>query len=618
MDAVSFYQVTFWDLLGDMKKNPMTFSETSPAQEEQTSKSLSVVSSGNLSIDLDSYLHKSEVLESLSKEYFESEIRKITLSEIEEKLYSLKLGSDDTLLSIVRKISKGITRPLLRSMEHADDAYAQKLLALIDNSFGVALRVAEKDEVSTRYVTNKFKASDKLLILEINEAGYEKLSIVGTKNDTPPVNMKNVLYKNGIAVGDLGEIFAFLIVLSKVKSAYKHIKQLSLEERSTDIVYNKFLALQEIMCMKYDDAAPKTTSGLMPSDVGYCDDAKCAAVRPLPLVFEYVKQKYVVVYHFSNHVTAKKNAEATKDFIYLNRTESRKYYTKVFMDILDYDYHDFLGTTGNSYFPNLDALCLKKNYSVNGTIFELLSLQYLALHEQGAQQAKTLSYWKTLSRTYAKSYQQKKNIPKDTLQAMVDSQFNRYFGYVEFDASCDLDKVEEIAREFIAVKQRFLDFADSSKNAIRFRLLGNHKATGLYYPHVKCLCVDVRCPSSLIHEYGHLIDYEYGNLSHKFDFMQVRDYYKSYLEELAHNNNAISDQLNGNTKYNLSYYMEPTEIFARSFELYMAVILNIKNSLLPAEFSFAYPLDKEFLAIIESYFNDLFSELSKEKYNIKP
>lgn len=613
MNAVSFYQVTFWDLLDAMEKNPTNFSETPPAQDGQTNKTLSVVSSEDPIIDLDSYLHKSEVLESLSKEYFESEIRKITLSEVEEKLYSLNLCSDDTLLSIVRKISKGIARPLLRSMEHVDDAYAQKLLALIDNSFGVTLRIAEKDEVSTRYVTSKFKATDKLLILEIDEPGYEKLSIMGTKNDTPPVNMKNVLYKDGHLAADLGEVFAFLIVLSKVKSAYKHIKQLSLEERSTDIVYNKFLSLQEIMCAKYYASAPKNTGGLVPYDVGYCDDRKCASARSLPLLLEYVKQKYGPVYHFSNHKTAKKSAEDTKDFIYLDRKESRKYYTKVFMEILDYHYHDFLETVDNSYWPNLNNSLLKKHSFVNGTIFELLSLQYLALHEQGAQQAKTLSYWKTLSSSYAKSYQQKKNIPKDTLQAMVDSQFNRYFGYVEFDASCDLDKVEEITREFIAVKQKFLDFVDSSKNAIRFRLLGNHKATGLYYPHVKCLCVDVRSPSSLIHEYGHLIDYEYGNLSHRFDFMQVRDYYKAYLEELAHSSNAIADKLNGNTKYNLSYYLEPTEIFARSFELYMAVVLNIRNSLLPAEFSFAYPQSTEFLAIIESYFNDLFSELSKEK-----
>ena len=61
-------------------------------------------------------------------------------------------------------------------------------------------------------------------------------------------------------------------------------------------------------------------------------------------------------------------------------------------------------------------------------------------------------------------------------------------------------------------------------NSIRFRKLGNHKAIGLYYPLIQCLCVDLRNTTSFIHELGHLIDHcmdDGGQLSEQPAFFNV-------------------------------------------------------------------------------------------------
>ena len=223
--------------------------------------------------------------------------------------------------------------------------------------------------------------------------------------------------------------------------------------------------------------------------------------------------------------------------------------------------------------------------------------------------------YKRSASDYALSYMDKANIPQKTLKAMEKSLLNQYFGFVEYDEDVDLDKVQIIEKEFQAVKDRFFSKIDGSKNAIRFRKLGHHKASGLYYPAMKCLCVDYRSPESFLHEYGHLIDHECNDLSLKGAFWKIRQLYEAYLHKQVEKNAEAKKKLSGKGKYNLGYFLKPTEIFARSFELFCVFGLDIHNDLLPEEFDEAvYPVkDEEYLNAVTAYFLEYLQIAKPEK-----
>lgn len=574
--------------------------------------------------NMDSYLNKGTVLESLAKECYERTFALFSLSELEETLYSISLSKDDTLPSIIRKIARKVTRPLLRSMQSADDDYAKQLLSLID--FDVSLRITDNGEVPLGYVLStaqRKSTADSVLELTLREDGYEPLVILGAKNTTHSGKYKCALWKNGLASADLGEVLALLIILTEIKAAFSRIAQFRGSE-TDDIVYHKFLSLQETAREAYYSSSAKHgVCGFMPGDNDIFKKEVWISTkpseRPIPLMMQEFKKHNVSIQEFSSRRKLRNRWEDLYDKgaanlpVYVGRERSVDLYSTCFMEICDIHYHDFLhqyDATGD-YWPFFSTN-LDKSWYFYGcfSIYHLVQEMYLCLHGVKAEQVASFKYFKNLKGEYAKSYQQKKNIPRKTLQAMSDSILNQYFGYVEFDESCDLSKVDEITKEFIAVKETFFPFVDSTKNAIRFRLLGKHKAYGLYYPFVKCLCVDVRHPSSLIHEYGHLVDYEFGNLSKSYSFLRVREAYEERLQALANGADSIvAGTLNGKTKYNLAYYLEPTEIFARCLELYISKVKGVTNSLLPQEFSFAYPTDEDFLEIVSSYFDTFFDRM---------
>lgn len=207
---------------------------------------------------------------------------------------------------------------------------------------------------------------------------------------------------------------------------------------------------------------------------------------------------------------------------------------------------------------------------------------------------------KELQKGYAKSYMTKANIPEKVLKAMETSKFNDYFEYVEMDEETDLLKAEELAKEFEA----FAGFFGFQKRnvALRFRKLGNHKAAGLYYPGLRCLCVDIRHPDSFAHEYFHMIDYESGRLSRKAAFSAVLNKYSAIIRKEAEKPET-KGILKG--KYDLFYYLQPSEVFARCGEIYLMRILGFSFSMVkPCEReAFAYPQDKELLDLIAQYYD---------------
>lgn len=215
-------------------------------------------------------------------------------------------------------------------------------------------------------------------------------------------------------------------------------------------------------------------------------------------------------------------------------------------------------------------------------------------------------YLREVNGDYALSFMDLKNKPDKFIEAANNSAFKKYFGAVEYDPDCDLKKLSEIEKEFLAIIPMF-KVVDFKLAVIRFRKLGNHKAIGLYYPMVKCLCVDIRAPRSFVHELFHLIDWESDELSLKYDFFDIRKEYEKELRKTlsSMDDNSLKKKLSGSSKYSIDYYLEPSEIFARCGEVYAYKKMGIRNSLAKIDnfTEFGYDLSDELYAKVESYFD---------------
>ena len=206
---------------------------------------------------------------------------------------------------------------------------------------------------------------------------------------------------------------------------------------------------------------------------------------------------------------------------------------------------------------------------------------------------------------YARSFETKHNIPLKVQKAMAESQFNNYFGYVEYDEDVDLSLMEQIYKEFASVAE-FIGLKKHDDVSLRFRKLGNHKATGLYYFMLKCLCVDVRCPSSFAHEMMHMLDYEHGKVSRSYGFQKTLELYRSSLEAELDKDPVLRKILEGKGKFNKEYYLKSSECFARCGEIYLVRICGIDNSIVKPDeqtSGFAYPRNKELEESIKEYFD---------------
>ena len=569
-------------------------------QEQSKAESIhpnSESSENNLPVDetsAETYLNRDVILTSLAKEQFQKTMEKIDLSDIEKRLFSIKGDVNDTLLDIIRKISRSIVRPILRSMESADDEYATELLNMVDKSFHVSLSFSTGN-VSWRYATKRLDAGDCLITLKIQEKGYPELDMTGTKNATHAAHRKSTLFRNGIMVADIGEVLSLLIILSQIKKELRRLKARDVSDGKTAL-YDELLSMQHqpLNDIPQDSCIVAVYSLENP-------EADCISKSVKDWIETQRHVKFVSTYEEAMKLLRNAKTMGTIEPVILTRLLSRKILAANFTAIGDFNYHDLVPCKDGMYWPYLNAREFK--YSDGNALSSFLCKFYKILYQWKYEHYITISYLKENASDYAKSYEQKKNIPKKILAAMRSSEYNNYFGYVEYDESCDIEKISENAKEFSAIKNCFLPFVDCKKNVIRFRRLGNHKAAGLYYPKLKCLCIDVNNPWSTIHEFGHLIDYEYGMLSLQDDFTEIKSLYRIYLSNIP---------ISKKGKYNMDYYLQPTEIFARAFELYMVYAKGIHNSLAPSTFSKEYCQDANFIGKVTSYFDSLFYSLNAE------
>lgn len=214
---------------------------------------------------------------------------------------------------------------------------------------------------------------------------------------------------------------------------------------------------------------------------------------------------------------------------------------------------------------------------------------------------------------YARSFQTKKHINKQTLEVMNNNKFLTKYGYVEIDNDVNLEKFSVLEKEFEELGQKIY-VPKSDDHSFRIKKLGHHKAAGLYYPApIRATIFDLDSPDAYCHELGHQLDYSLGKgnlLSEGIRFRKIADLYETLvvktINELS-DGDSYKNVWQGKTKYNASYYLQPTEIFARSFEIYLWK-KGIETSFLKKNYDApVYPTDEKFIKSITKYFDDLFS-----------
>ena len=231
---------------------------------------------------------------------------------------------------------------------------------------------------------------------------------------------------------------------------------------------------------------------------------------------------------------------------------------------------------------------------------------------------------------YATTYMTKKNIPQKIQAFMENNEFLKVFDYVEADELCDLDKLNGLSQQFPQFMEHFpLQFLNDY--SFRFRRLGKLHAAGVHYPDFKTIAVDLDQPSAFAHEVFHAIDFTHGLLSMDQAFQPIVDRYKMLSDQMIKqlpSEHEIVEKWNKTTsKFSKLYYQAHDEIFARMGEIYVAKILGIDSSFNQSHFNtlifdpskketsmeaIKYPLDEELLALVKTYYDELFTRLQSE------
>ena len=291
----------------------------------------------------------------------------------------------------------------------------------------------------------------------------------------------------------------------------------------------------------------------------------------------------------------------------------------------DVDYKVYLDSVGREYTETSNSTYVIDVYSylegnpiqLNPSYNKMPREIFVDILEEYLIDKRRDEYNREVASDYAQSFMDLKNVPQKYTDAAKESAFAEYFGNVEFDPDVDIEKMDTLGKEFKALMSLF--DADFSKCQIRFRKLGHHKAIGLYYPVFGCLCVDIRAPRSYIHEMFHLLDFENGELSSKSAFYPIREKYEERLREnliKLPEESQVRKVLNGKTKYNLDYYLTPTEIFARCGEVFCYKHLGIRNSLIGEESEYTkiqYNLGEELEKSVIEYFTVALKDFLKEE-----
>lgn len=212
---------------------------------------------------------------------------------------------------------------------------------------------------------------------------------------------------------------------------------------------------------------------------------------------------------------------------------------------------------------------------------------------------------------YARAFETKKHIKRTHEAKMKDNAFLKRYSYVEIDNDCDLEKFEKLEDEFTKLIGSIP--YPSLEGSFRIKKLGKHRAAGIFFPHVNATIIDLNHVDSMIHEFAHSLDYQFkvGKkiLSECAEFKSILLSYRDEVDEFVRENfntEKLSDW--NKSSRGKRYFYTPTEIFARSMELYF-FHKGIQTSFLRESYnSYYYPGSTSYLDQVNNYFNDLFQK----------
>jgi len=603
---------------------------------------------------VEEYLQKGERLTTLAKERFGEMVKQLSFSEVEEKLFNIKVNGYSVNEHLVPKIATTVIRPLLKSLttfDENDKAY-QMIKSLVD--YDIELRKAVFDGdlgyMDRNYATNRLRRkSNQILKFTLKEEGYRNLEVYGLQLNAHTGRDKNLLFKDRTQMGDIAEIIAWLVCFTQFnKAMYNDELRPVIEEKLLGERWNNQFIIKGVVAKNtspytwsqdYEDIrslyeAKKSLIGIpLQKTRRPSDDAIKMICSMLGVEVDSVRTDIDMSYSSVQDRNRLEISEKGIPFMYVLTKELD--FAFMAIDPINWVrntgrklvYSSFLSPCerveryAQQNDPDYQPLTWPEPsgglYSgVKGNLLVTISNVLELVFQNYKEKVETLNYLKE-TKSRAKVYQTKKNIPEKVVKMMQECVFNNYFGYVELDESCDLEKIALLADQFIAFKETYLNKVDTTKVQIRFRKLGNYKAAGLYFPHIGCLCVDVRYPDSFIHEYGHCIDNTVGpkgkNLSDEADFYRCYSAYRSAFYNAVHKSATAKDTLKG--KYNDKYYLMKTEAFARCFEMYVTRTLGVQNSICKpdSKIDFAYPYDDRLMEEINKYFKDLFEMLHENE-----
>lgn len=141
------------------------------------------------------------------------------------------------------------------------------------------------------------------------------------------------------------------------------------------------------------------------------------------------------------------------------------------------------------------------------------------------------------------------------LQDAIDS--SKLVEAVEVDQDANIEAMTFALKELDSIKP---NMSNEAKRVIfKGRKLGNYNANGLYVDAGKILAVDIKSPSSIIHELTHAIDFNNNDIRHS----KARLIIVSMLRE----NMNLDDMSEVMAANKVSYYNRDTEIIARMGEI---------------------------------------------------
>ena len=326
--------------------------------------------------------------------------------------------------------------------------------------------------------------------------------------------------------------------------------------------------------------------------------------------------KQAVIYDVTDLLSKATLFKIVADFLY-SSPENFKLISKKLETVMTFDAALFQALTKEKFLT-----VLKDNRFKTPDFFKsILVLTLEEMIQDGLEIQELEKRLTALNSSYAKTYMTKKNIPLKIQNFMKNNHFLAMFGEVEADELCDLEKLNQLAEEFIVLSKQ-LYLPQAKDHSLRFRRLGHHKAAGIYYPGFNTLAVDIDSPYSFIHEWFHLIDFENLLLSADSDFKPLLNLYRRLVDEsieaLGEEDATYQAWFHKKSKYSRAYYLSNEEAFARMGELYVSEILEIKSSFNEKRREtlieqLVYPTDLELMLAIKDYFDGLFNRL-KELY----